>query len=49
MILHKLRNLSSYNAASGTFSVTVDVEKDVSILPQFIAGSRVIYSGYGTR
>jgi hypothetical protein len=48
VILHKLRNLSSYNAASGTFSVTVDVEKDVSILPQFIAGSRVIYSGYGS-
>jgi hypothetical protein len=48
VILHKLRNLSSYNASSGTFSVTVDVEKDVSILPQFIAGSRVIYSGYGT-
>jgi Protein of unknown function (DUF4230) len=48
VILHRLRNLSSYNASSGTFSVTVDVEKDVSILPQFIAGSRVIYSGYGT-
>jgi Protein of unknown function (DUF4230) len=48
VILHRLRNLSSYNAASGTFSVTVDVEKDVSILPQFIAGSRVIYTGYGS-
>ncbi len=48
VILHRLRNLSSYNASSGTFSVTVDEEKDVSILPQFLAGSRVIYSGYGT-
>ena len=48
VILHKLRNLSSYNAASATFSVTVDDENDVSILPQFLAGSRVIYSGYGT-
>jgi hypothetical protein len=48
VILHKLQDLSTYNAAEGTFSVTVDVEKDVSILPQFIAGSRVIYSGYGT-
>jgi hypothetical protein len=48
VILHRLRNLSSYNASSGTFSVTVDVEKDVSIIPQFLAGSRVIYSGYGT-
>jgi hypothetical protein len=48
VILHRLENLSSYQAASGTFSVTVDVEKDVSILPQFLAGSRVIYSGYGT-
>jgi hypothetical protein len=45
---HQLRDLSSYNASSATFSVTVDVEKDLSILPQYIAGSRVIYSGYGT-
>ena len=48
VILHRLKNLSSYEAASGTFSVTVDMEKDVSILPRFMAGSRVIYSGYGT-
>ena len=48
VILHKLKNLSSYDASSGTFSVTVDVEKDVSILPQFLAGERVIYSGYGS-
>jgi hypothetical protein len=48
VIVHRLRDLSSYRGASGTFSVVVDVEKDVSILPQFLAGSRVIYSGYGT-
>jgi Protein of unknown function (DUF4230) len=48
VILHKLRNVSQYRASSATFSVVIDVEKDVSILPQFIAGSRVIYSGYGT-
>jgi hypothetical protein len=48
VILHKLNNLSSYQAASATLSVVVDQEKDVSILPQWIAGSRVIYSGYGT-
>jgi hypothetical protein len=48
VILHKLNDLSSYQAASATLSVTVDEEKDVSILPQFLAGSRVIYSGYGT-
>jgi Protein of unknown function (DUF4230) len=48
VILHRLRNLSAYNASSGTFSVTVDVQKNVSILPEAIAGSRVIYSGYGT-
>ncbi len=48
VILHKLNNLSSYQAASATLSVTVDEEKDVSILPQFLAGSRVIYSGYGS-
>ncbi len=48
VILHRLNNLSSYQAASGEFSVVVDEEHDVSILPQFLAGSRVIYSGYGT-
>ncbi len=48
VILHELRDVSSYDAASGTFSVTVDLEKDVSFLPQIIAGERVIYSGYGT-
>ena len=48
VILHRLNNLSSYQAASGDFSVVVDEEHDVSILPQFLIGSRVIYSGYGT-
>ncbi len=48
VVLHRLNDLSSYRAASATLSVTVDVEKDVSILPSFLAGSRVIYSGYGT-
>jgi hypothetical protein len=48
VILHKLRDVSTYDAASGTFSVTVDREKDVRFLPQFLAGERVIYSGYGT-
>ena len=38
VILHKLNNISSYRAASATLSVTVDEEKDVSILPQFLAG-----------
>jgi len=48
VILHRLKNLSSYHAAAATFSVTVDMEKDVSVLPGFLAGSRVIYSGDGT-
>jgi hypothetical protein len=48
VIVHKLRDRASLTAASGTFTVTVDVEKDVSVLPQFLAGSRSIYSGYGT-
>jgi hypothetical protein len=48
VILHKLRDVSTYDAASGTFSVTVDQEKDVKFMPQIIAGERVIYSGDGT-
>jgi hypothetical protein len=46
VILHRLNNLSSYEAASGTFSVVVDTEKD-TFLPSWIAGSRAQYSGYG--
>jgi hypothetical protein len=48
VVLHEVRDLSYYRAASADFTVTVDVEKDVSILPQFLAGSRVQYSGFGT-
>jgi hypothetical protein len=48
VILHELHDVSTYDAASGTFSVTVDQEKDVSFFPQVLAGERVIYSGYGT-
>jgi hypothetical protein len=48
VILHELRDVSTYDAASATFSVTVDREKDVSFMPQILAGERVIYSGYGT-
>jgi hypothetical protein len=48
VILHELRDVSSYDAASGTFSVTVDTEQDVEFVPSWIAGERVIYSGYGT-
>jgi Protein of unknown function (DUF4230) len=47
VILHRLNNLSSYQAASGTFSVVVDSEKDVSIFPRWLIGSRVQYSAYG--
>jgi hypothetical protein len=47
-ILHQLRDTSTYQGASGDFSVVVDVEKDVSILPGFLAGSRVQYSGVGS-
>jgi hypothetical protein len=48
VVLHEVRDLSDYRAAAADFTVTVDVEKDVSILPQFLAGSRVQYSGFGT-
>lgn len=48
VVLREIRDLSSYQASSADFSVMVDVEKDVSILPGFLAGSRVQYSGFGT-
>ena len=47
VLVQKVRNLSDYRAASGTFSTTVDLEHKVGILPTFIAGGRVVYSGVG--
>ena len=48
VLLKSLKDLSTYEAAQGTFEVTIDVEDDVDFLPSFIAGERTIFLAIGT-
>ncbi|MEW2249958.1 MULTISPECIES: DUF4230 domain-containing protein [unclassified Streptomyces] len=47
-LLKSVRDLSRYDAASGTFQVVVDLEKDARFLPDAIRGTRTLYVGTGT-
>jgi hypothetical protein len=47
-LLHQINDLSSYTAAQGRFSTTIDLERDVAILPSFIAGERTVFLAQGT-
>lgn len=47
-LLKALENLSEYRAASGTFEVIVDVEKDAKFVPSAIRGQRVVLIAHGT-
>jgi hypothetical protein len=47
-LLKSVRDLSRYEAASGTFQVVVDLEKDTRLLPDAIRGTRTLYVGAGT-
>lgn len=48
VVLQELRDLSEYRAATGDFSVLVDLEDDARFLPDFIQGERVLFSAVGT-
>jgi Protein of unknown function (DUF4230) len=48
VVLTKLQDLHEYHAASGTFEVLVDIEKDVKYVPKAIAGERTFFVGIGT-
>jgi len=48
VLVERLRNLSEFRGASGTFATTVDLEHTIGIVPRFIAGDRAVYSGVGT-
>ena len=48
VLVEKLRNLSEFHGASGTFSTTVDLEHTIGVIPRFVAGDRAVYSGVGT-
>jgi hypothetical protein len=47
-LLKSITSLSRYEAASGSFQVVVDLSKQVSFLPSFIAGSQTLFIGAGT-
>jgi hypothetical protein len=47
-VLVDLRDLAEYHAAQAQFEVTLDVEHDVSFLPDALAGERVQFVGIGT-
>jgi hypothetical protein len=47
-LLQSVRDLSQYHAAEGNFQVIVDLEKDVSWVPDVIAGSRTLFVAQGS-
>ncbi|MET8942699.1 DUF4230 domain-containing protein [Streptomyces sp. NPDC004542] len=47
-LLKSIQDMSRYEAASGTFQVVVDLEKDAKYLPDAIRGTRTLYVGAGT-
>ena len=47
-VLVDLRDLAEYHAAQAQFEVTLDIEHDVSFLPDALAGERVQFVGVGT-
>jgi hypothetical protein len=48
VLLKQMQDLHQFRAARGTFEVNVDVEKDVNLIPSFIAGERTIFNAIGT-
>jgi len=47
-LLTSITSLSRYEAASGTFQVVVDMSRQTSFLPSFIAGSETLFVADGT-
>ncbi|MGD0555293.1 MAG: DUF4230 domain-containing protein [Streptosporangiaceae bacterium] len=47
-ILKSITSLSRYEAASGSFSIVVDLTKRASLIPSFLEGSETLFIGQGT-
>jgi Protein of unknown function (DUF4230) len=47
-LLKSITSLSRFEAASGSFQVVVDLSRQVTFLPSFIAGSQTLFIGAGT-
>ncbi|MDF5752573.1 DUF4230 domain-containing protein [Spongiactinospora sp. TRM90649] len=48
VLLTSIQDLSRFQAASGSFQVVVDLEKDAAFLPDAIKGSRTLFVGAGS-
>jgi hypothetical protein len=48
VVIKELRNLSEYSAAQGVYQVEVDLDGNVPVLPDFLAGEDVLFRGVGT-
>lgn len=48
VVLKSISKLSRYEAASGSFQVVVNLDREVSWLPSFVAGSQTLFVGQGT-
>jgi uncharacterized protein DUF4230 len=48
VLLQSVRDMSEYHAAEGNFQVIVDLEHDVSWVPDVLAGSRTLFVAQGT-
>ncbi|MGN6795689.1 MAG: DUF4230 domain-containing protein, partial [Streptosporangiaceae bacterium] len=47
VVLKSISKLSRYEAASGSFQAVVNLDRQVSWLPSFIAGSQTLFVGQG--
>ncbi|WP_219462890.1 DUF4230 domain-containing protein [Nonomuraea rhizosphaerae] len=47
VLLQSIKDLSRFEAATGTFQVVVDLEKDARFLPDAVKGSRTLFVGAG--
>ncbi|MEV0997707.1 DUF4230 domain-containing protein [Nonomuraea sp. NPDC050202] len=47
VLLQSIKDLSRFEAATGTFQVVVDLEKDANFLPDAIKGTRTLFVGAG--
>jgi hypothetical protein len=48
VVLKSIQDLARFEAATGTFQVVVDLEKDTKYVPASIKGQRTLFVGYGT-
>lgn len=48
VVLKSIQDLARFQAATGTFQVVVDLEKDTKYVPKAILGQRTLFVGVGT-